>query len=129
MDIRDIIKRDRSLKAFLNREVQDARDGSQVNVNVPECHARMKLGRSEPPAALAWPLCGYRCFTLRLVKLREREKLLPQFVREGGGCMGGWGGYTGAALYMDTVLTHVTVLCLLNASAFQSSARKRPYCF
>lgn len=83
----------------MNREVQDARDGSRVNVNVPECeclfnecHARMNLGRSEPPAALAWPLCGYRCFTLRLVKLSEREKLLPQFVREGGGCMGGWRG-------------------------------------
>lgn len=31
---------------------------------------------------------------------------------------------TGIVLYMDTVLTYVTVLCLLNASAFQRCARK-----
>lgn len=48
---------------------------------VPECFARLKL---ETPTTLVWFLCGYRCFTLRLVKVSQREKLLPQFVRKGG---------------------------------------------
>lgn len=62
-------------------------------VNVPECVARLKLGFRDTSVALSWFPCSYRCFALRLVKLSQREKLLPQFVREGGRGMasGGWG--------------------------------------
>lgn len=94
-------------------------------MNVPVC-VRPELGHKQTPAALIWPLCGYRCFALLLVKPSKREKLLPQFVREGGRKHGGWGagGGTGIELYVDAVLTQMTVLCLLNTSAFRSCARK-----
>lgn len=57
------------------------------------CVARLKLGFRDTSVALSWFPCSYRCFALRLVKLSQREKLLPQFVREGGRGMasGGWG--------------------------------------
>lgn len=73
------------------------------------------------PAALIWPLCGCRCFTLQLVKLWEGKITATICQRERGARLVRG---TGAALYMDTVLTYVTVLCLVNTSAFQSCARK-----
>lgn len=49
------------------------------------CFARLKLGFSETPALnLSGFLVNCRCFTLGLIKLSEREKLWPQFVKEGG---------------------------------------------
>lgn len=49
------------------------------------CFARLKLGFSETPALnlSAFPV-NCRCFTLELIKLSERGKLWPQFVKEGG---------------------------------------------
>lgn len=98
------------------------KDGlSDLWVSLCASPARTELGHRWIPAALVWPLCGYRCFTLWLVKLSKREKWLPQFVREGGGA---WGWGTGTALYVDALLTEISVLCLLNTSAFQPCARK-----
>lgn len=65
---------------------------------------------------LVWPLCGYRCLTLRLVKLNNCPHSCKRWRWRGGGME--------VVLYMDTVLTYGTVLCLLNASAFLSCARK-----
>lgn len=49
------------------------------------CFARIKLGFSETPALnLSGFPVNYRCFTLGLIKFSEREKLWPQFVKEGG---------------------------------------------
>lgn len=49
------------------------------------CFARLKLGFSETPALnLSGFPVNYRCFILGLIKLSEREKLWPQFVKEGG---------------------------------------------
>lgn len=49
------------------------------------CFARLTLGFSETPALnLSGFPVNYRCFTLVLIKLSEREKLWPQFVKKGG---------------------------------------------
>lgn len=43
------------------------------------------MGFSETPALnLSGFPVNYRCFILGLIKLSEREKLWPQFVKEGG---------------------------------------------
>lgn len=75
------------------------------------CPARLKLGHWQAPAALIWPLCGYRCFTLRLVKLSKREKLLPQFVREGGGGTGGGGVLESCCIWIQYWHTWLCCVC------------------
>lgn len=89
------------------------------------CPARPKL---QPPAVLVWPLCGYRCFTSRLVKLSEREKLLPQFVREGGGIHLGGGGYWHWTVCGRSIDRNY---CVGSAERFSIPilCQERPYCF
>lgn len=87
------------------------------------CFARLKLGFSETPALNSshFPV-NYRCFTLALVKLSERGKLWPQFVKEGGT---GEGLRTRAEFgYSIVVLDVQTVPFPLNTSSFQSFTRK-----
>lgn len=89
-------------------------------VCVRMCMFMQGSGHRQPPAVLVWLQCGYRCFTLLLVKLSEREKLLPLFVWEGKSEQGsrefsvyGWS--------ID-ILIHDLSLCLLNALAMHSRA-------
>lgn len=76
----------------------------------------------QTPAEVVWLRCGYRCFTLLLVKPSEREKLLPLFVWEGKSEPGS-GEFSVYGWSIDILIHDLSLsLCLLNALAMHSRA-------
>ncbi len=78
-------------------------------------------GRRQPPAVLVWLQCGYRCFTLLLVKLSEREKWLPLFVWEGKSEPGS-GEFSVYGWSIDILIHDLSLSVECFSDAFQSSA-------
>lgn len=96
--------------------------------------AGLKLHFRDTCVALSWLPCSYRCFALRLVKLSQREKLLPQFVREGGRGMasGGWGLLEYCCMWIQhnsSVYGHICDCVSDEHLSIPVLCQEAPYCF